>query len=108
MSISGLVVYKFKNTYYTFYNKYNSSKKCCDCYGDLEYVNKSKTVRHLKCPKCLSSENKKTVFRTRDANSAINMKNLFMYYCLHETRPKEFTRSSSVQNKNCEQNKVEQ
>ena len=41
-------------------------------------------------------------------NSAINMKNLFMYYCLHETRPKEFTRSSSVQNKNCDQNKVEQ
>ena len=39
--------------------EYNSSKKCCDCYGDLEYVNKSKTVRHLKCPKCLSSENKK-------------------------------------------------
>jgi hypothetical protein len=88
--------------------EYNSSKKCCDCYGDLEYVNKSKTVRHLKCPKCLSSENKKTVFRTRDANSAINMKNLFRYYCLNETRPKEFTRSSSVQNKNCEQNKVEQ
>jgi hypothetical protein len=27
---------------------------------------------------------------------------------LHETRPKEFTRSSYVQNKNCEQNKVEQ
>ncbi len=36
------------------------------------------------------------------------MKNLFRYYCLHETRPKEFTRSSYVQNKNCEQNKVEQ
>ena len=27
MSISGLVVYKFKNTYYTFYNKYNSSPR---------------------------------------------------------------------------------
>ena len=25
MSISGFVIYKFNNTYYTFYNKYNSS-----------------------------------------------------------------------------------
>ena len=56
----------------------------------------------------LEFRKQKTIFRTRDANSAINMKNLFRYYCLHETRPKEFTRSSSVQNKNCEQNKVEQ
>jgi len=41
----------------------------------------------------LSFENKKKVYRTRDANSAINKK-----------RPKEFTRSSSVQTRS----KVEQ
>ncbi len=27
MSISGYVIYKFNNTYYTFYNKYNSSPR---------------------------------------------------------------------------------
>jgi hypothetical protein len=60
--------------------------------------NGSKTFRHLCCHKCLSSENKKTAFKTRDANSAINIMNLFKYYCKHKKRPIEFCmpiRSSS-------------
>jgi hypothetical protein len=84
-------------------NEFTTSKNCCECYNELEYVN-SETFRLLKCSKCLSSENKKTVFRTRDANSAINMKNLFRFYCKYRKRPKEFIRSSSVS----KQNKVEQ
>lgn len=84
-------------------NEFNTSKNCCECYNKLEYVN-NKTIRLLKCSKCLSSENKKTVFRTRDSNSAINIKNLFRYYCKYRKRPKEFIRSSSVS----KQSKVEQ
>ena len=61
-------------------------------------------IRLLQCSKCLSSENKKIVYRTRDANSAINIKNLFKFYCKNKKRPKEFIRSSSVQ----VQSKVEQ
>lgn len=30
-------------------NEYNTTKKCCYCHNDLSYVNKSKTIRHLKC-----------------------------------------------------------
>jgi hypothetical protein len=83
--------------------EYNTSKKCCECHNNLEYVN-SQTIRLLQCSKCLSYENKKKVYRTRDANSAVNIKNLFNFYCKHKTRPKEFTRSSSAQT----QSKVEQ
>ncbi len=43
---------------------------------NLKYVN-SETIRLLQCSQCLSSENKKKVYRTCDANSAVNMKNLF-------------------------------
>lgn len=94
-------------------NEYNTSKNCCECYSKLEYMkhNGSKTFRHLCCHKCLSSENKKTAFKTRDANSAINIMNLFKYYCKNKDRPIEFCmpiRSSSSSLSKGKLSKVEQ
>ena len=59
----------------------------------------------------MSSENKKTAFKTRDANSAINIMNLFKYYCNNKERIKEFsvpTRSSSSLSERKKLSKVEQ
>jgi hypothetical protein len=94
-------------------NEYNTSKNCCKCYNKLEYMkhNGEKTFRHLCCHKCLSSENKKTAFKTRDANSAINIMNLFKYYCKNKGRPLEFCmpiRSSSSNTIKNGKSKVEQ
>ena len=73
-------------------HEYNTSKKCSDCLEDLNYMkhNNKKTFRHLCCHKCLSSENKQTAFKTRDANSAINIMNIFKYYCLNKERHEAF------------------
>ena len=60
-------------------NECNTSKKCCDCNNDLEYYKDkegNKVFRLLKCSNCVSCENKKIVFRTRDANSSINIMKL--------------------------------
>ena len=69
----------------------NTSKKCCDCHKDLEYYkNKEnkKVFRLLVCSNCVSCENKKIVFRTRDANSSINI--LKFCWIEKQTRPTEF------------------
>ena len=73
-------------------HEYNTSKKCSNCLEDLNYMkhNNKKTFRHLCCHKCLSSENKQTAFKTRDANSAINIMNIFKYYCLNKERHEVF------------------
>lgn len=65
----------------------------------LRFINKTTTE-----DKEIKNKIKKTVFRTRDSNSAINIKNLFRYYCKYRKRPKEFIRSSSLY----KQSKVEQ
>ena len=52
--------------------------------------NNNKTFRHLCCQKFLSSENNQTTFKTRDANSEINIMNMFKYYCLHKETEKAF------------------
>jgi hypothetical protein len=60
-------------------NECNTSKKCCDCNKDLEYYKDKegkKVFRLLICSNCVSCENKKIVFRTRDANSSINIMKL--------------------------------
>lgn len=73
-------------------HEYNTSKKCSNCLEDLNYMkhNNKKTFRHLCCHKCLSSVNKQTAFKTRDANSAINIMNIFKYYCLNKERQEAF------------------
>ena len=74
-------------------NECNTSKKCCDCHKDLEYYKDKegkKVFRLLICSNCVSCENKKIVFRTRDANSSINILKLTKCWIEKQTRPTEF------------------
>lgn len=78
-------------------NECNTSKKCCDCNNNLEYYrDKSgkKVFRLLKCSDCVSCENKKIVFRTRDANSSINIMKLTSCWIERQERPLCFKISS--------------
>ncbi len=74
-------------------NECNTSKKCCDCHKDLDYYKdkeNKKVFRLLICSNCVSCENKKIVFRTRDANSSINILKLTKCWIDRQTRPTEF------------------
>jgi len=74
-------------------NECNTSKKCCDCHKDLEYYKdkeNKKVFRLLVCSNCVSCENKKIVFRTRDANASLNILNLTKCWIEKQTRPTEF------------------
>ena len=54
------------------------------------YKDKKNTdVYRLFC--CVSCKNKETVFRTRDANSAVNMRKLTRSWMENQTRPSEFS-----------------
>ena len=94
----------------TTINECNTSKKCCDCFQDLKhYRNKEnkEEFRLLVCSNCVSCENKKIVFRTRDANSAINIMNLGKCWIYKQQRPNEFCISSfTISNKKEEMEKV--
>lgn len=71
-------------------NECNTSKKCCDCNNDLEYYKDKegkKVFRLLICSNCVSCENKKIVFRTRDANSSINIMKLTQSWIEKQERP---------------------
>jgi len=79
-------------------NECYTSQKCCDCFGDLEYYrNKQmkKEIRLLVCSNCMSCENKKIVFRTRDVNSAINIMKLTKLWIEKQQRPCEFQKTNS-------------
>ena len=78
-------------------NECNTSKKCCDCNKDLEYYKDKegkKVFRLLICSNCVSCENKKIVFRTRDANSSINIMKLTQTWIETQERPLCFHISS--------------
>jgi hypothetical protein len=78
-------------------NECNTSKKCCDCNNDLEYYKDKegkKAFRLLVCSNCVSCENKKIVFRTRDANSSINIMKLASCWIEKQERPLCFHISS--------------
>ena len=91
-------------------NECNTSKKCCDCNKDLEYYKDKegkKVFRLLVCSNCVSCENKKIVFRTRDANSSTNIMNLATSWIEKQERPLCFQISSfTCSNKKEEQEKV--
>jgi hypothetical protein len=91
-------------------NECNTSKKCCDCNKDLEYYKDKegkKVFRLLICSNCVSCENKKIVFRTRDANSSINIMNLTSCWIEKQERPLCFQISSfTSSNKQKEDEKV--
>jgi hypothetical protein len=78
-------------------NECNTSKKCCDCNKDLEYYKDKEgkeVFRLLVCSNCVSCENKKIVFRTRDANSSINIIKLTSCWIEKQERPLCFHISS--------------
>jgi len=78
-------------------NEYNTSKKCCDCNNDLKYYQDKegkKVSRLLVCSNCVSCENKKIVFRARDANSSINIMKLTETWIETQERPLCFQISS--------------
>jgi hypothetical protein len=91
-------------------NECNTSKKCCDCNKDLEYYKDKegkKVFRLLVCSNCVSFENKKIVFRTRDANSSINIMKLTSCWIEKQERPLCFQISSfTSSSKNKEDEKV--
>ena len=91
-------------------NECNTSKKCCDCNNDLEYYKDKegkKVFRLLICSNCVSCENKKIVFRTRDANSSINIMKLTSCWIEKQERPLCFHISSfTSSSKNKEDEKV--
>ena len=91
-------------------NECNTSKKCCDCNKDLEYYKDKegkKVFRLLVCSNCVSCENKKIVFRTRDANSSINIMKLTSCWIDRQERPLCFQISSfTSSNKQKEDEKV--
>ena len=91
-------------------NECNTSKKCCDCNKDLEYYKDKegkKVFRLLKCSDCVSCENKKIVFRTRDANSSINIMKLTQSWIETQERPLCF-QISSFTSSNPERKKEEE
>jgi len=84
-------------------NEYNTSKKCCDCSNYLNnYIDKKgkKVHRLLTCSNCVSSENKQIVYKTRDANSSINIMNLTRLWIEKQERPLCFQRTTSFTSKN--------
>ena len=91
-------------------NECNTSKKCCGCHNDLEYYKDregKKVFRLLVCSNCVSCENKKIVFRTRDANSSINIMKLTQSWIEKQERPLCFQISSfTSSSKNKEDEKV--
>jgi hypothetical protein len=89
-------------------NECNTSKKCCECNNDLSYYKHSdgsKQFRLLVCSGCVRPQVKQTVFKTRDANSAINIMNLTKCWIEKQERPACFQISSFTTSNN--QNEVE-
>jgi len=78
-------------------NECNTSKKCCECNNDLSYYrhsNGNKQFRLLVCSGCVRPQVKQIVFRTRDANSAINIMNITKCWIDRQERPACFHISS--------------
>jgi len=79
-------------------NEFYTSQKCCECYKDLKHYKDKKgkeIYRLFYCSNCVSYENKNTVFRTRDKNSAISIMKLTKEWIETQTRPSEFQRQAS-------------
>jgi hypothetical protein len=90
-------------------NECNTSKKCCGCHQDLSYykTKENKEIfRLLVCSNCVSCENKYTVFRTRDVNSAVNIRNITRCWLEKQSRPPAFQIPSFTRFAKAEQEKV--
>ena len=98
-------------------NECNTSKKCCECNNDLSYYRHSDGNKQFRllvclscnrgndCSRCVRPQVKQTVFKTRDANSAINIMNLTKCWIEKQERPACFQISSFTTSNN--QNEVE-
>ena len=78
-------------------NECNTSKKCCGCLQNLTYYKNKENkdvFRLLVCSKCVSCENKQTVFRTRDVNSAVNIRSITKTWIETQKRNPAFQISS--------------
>jgi len=78
-------------------NECNTSKKCCGCLENLTHykTKENKEVfRLLVCSNCVSCENKQTVFRTRDVNSGVNIRNITRCWIEKQERNPAFQISS--------------
>ena len=90
-------------------NECNTSKKCCGCHNNLTYYKdkENKDVfRLLMCSNCVSCENKHTVFRTRDVNSAVNIRHITRCWVDKQFRPPVFQISSFTTSSKKEVEKV--
>jgi hypothetical protein len=93
-------------------NECNTSKKCCECNNDLSYYRHSDGNKQFRllvclscnrgndCSGCVRPQVKQTVFRTRDANSAINIMNLTKCWIAKQERPACFQISSFTSSNN--------
>jgi len=101
-------------------NECNTSKKCCECNNDLSYYKHSDGSKQFRllvclscnrgndylptangvCSGCVRPQVKQTVFRTRDANSAINIMNLTKCWIAKQERPACFQISSFTSSNN--------
>ena len=93
-------------------NECNTSKKCCECNNDLSYYRHSDGNKQFRllvclscnrgndCSGCVRPQVKQTVFRTRDANSAINIMNLTKCWIKKQERPVCFQISSFTSSNN--------
>jgi hypothetical protein len=90
-------------------NECNTSKKCCGCLSNLNHY-KDKTgkeiFRLLVCSNCVSCENKKVVFRTRDVNSAVNIRNITKNWIFNQERNPAFKISSFTSSSKKEEEKI--
>jgi len=78
-------------------NEHNTSKKCCGCHQDLCHhrdTENKEIFRLLKCSNCVSSANKKIVFRTRDVNSAVNIREITSLWIREQRRLPVFCRTN--------------
>ena len=84
-----VVNYKFKCQESTKI-KFDSNNKLIYPKRKCKYKEGDSVRGLLVCSECVSSNNKKIIFRNRDANGAINIKNLAKIYMWSKIRPKEF------------------
>jgi hypothetical protein len=77
-------------------NEFNTSKLCCDCSHELTHYKDKKNMEVYRLFCCVSCPNKKIVFRTRDANSAVNMRKLTRCWIASQTRPSAFSRKQCL------------
>ena len=105
-------------------NEHCTTKKCCECHQDLVHhrdANKKEIFRLLKCndcvkntkncpsSDCVSADHKNIVFRTRDVNSAVNIREITSLWISEQRRLPVFSRSFTEESSftTCLQKEVE-